>query len=229
MPPPYYFYHDPFLLPHAVNEETIVRHSDTGDDDMTNMISRIPSFLFSNEGLQSVNAAAVETPKIGSEKYRKHLRRIVKLFGKELAAEFHSTIELRTAIAMQTSSVATHITRIIMTETGGSRSDQARSFDADPTVGGDLRRDVIIESSDRDEHNRSASPEYEAEIRRFMLDSDACVRFQIDLIVFVHAAYETRILEALSSNHVWEAHQDHISLPRVARELSWVPTSLLSF
>jgi hypothetical protein len=193
------------------------------------MIDRIISTMFFTDGLQRFDFAALKDSGIGSERYRRNIRRMIKTFGMELRTEATSPIEFRAAVAMQTRSVSTHVAREMMVRASGTqpRPDHV-TYACEPT-NDDQQSDVSIESADEDEDASNEGPEHESEIRSFILDSNACLRFKNSLVEFVHKPYEGRIMSALSSDLPREVRQDKVSLTRTARELSWIPTNLFSF
>jgi hypothetical protein len=87
----------------------------------------------------------------------------------------------------------------------------------------------LLRSTDEDKEDLSEGPEDETRTRYFILDSNACVHFKKSLLEYVHKPYEKRILTALGGSPFWEMCQSKVSLTGLARELSWVPTNLVSF
>ena len=193
-----------------------------------NMMSRVISVLFCTEGLQTVvNATAVEDSGVGPDRYRRNVRRMIKTFGLELRNEADSPIEVHTAVSLQTRSVSTHVAREIMTRAGGFQPKEHDVVATYDFTKDDLQSDASVDSADEDEEVSTGGPEDEAKIRDFILGSNACVQFKTSLLRFVHKPYERRILDALSGWHR-SMLGDTVSLPQIARELSWIPPSLFS-
>ena len=195
----------------------------------TEMIDCIISTMFCTDGLQRFDFAALKEPGIVSERYRRNICRMIQTFGMELRTEATSPIQSRTAVAMQTRSVSTHVAREMMIRVVGPQSKPDHVTYACELTNDDQQSDASIESADEDDDASNEGPEHEAEIRSFILDSHACLRFKNSLVEFVHKPYEGRIMSALSSDLPRDLHQDKVSLMRTARELSWVPTNLFSF
>jgi hypothetical protein len=196
------------------------------------MINRIVSILFRNDGLQCVSDAALQDSQIGPEKYRKNIGRMIKIFGSELRTEADSPIQLRAATAMQKRSVWTRVALEILNRADSSCPRQNDNIDyCEPRefMNDDQQSDASIVSADEDEEISADAQGDEAEIRSFILDSKACIQFKKSLLKFVHKPYEERILRVLTSSPTSGTQQDKSSPLRLARELSWVPTDLFSF
>jgi hypothetical protein len=200
-----------------------------GTTGLLEMVNRTASALFADDVAKSINCAAVEDPGIGPERYRRNIRRMIKTFGKSLRAEAGTFAERRIAVAMQTRSISTHVAREITMGVESPRPRDRRTEERSEQMDEGQHSDASTDSVDEDEVGLTQEPEDEANIRNFILDSEACVQFKRTLLDFVHKPYEKRVMTALNSSLTRTASHDRIYLARVAREISWAPTNLLCF
>jgi hypothetical protein len=200
-----------------------------GTTGIVEMVDRITSTIFCGDYLQDVNKAAVEDAGIGPERYRRNVRRMIKTFGKDLRNEADGPIERRTAVAMQTRRVSTHVAREIVS---ASHLEERRVVEEQEHTNECQQSDVSTESADEENDISSREPEDEAKIRNFILNSNACVNFKTRLLHFAHEPYEKRLLAALDAGSLGANRVcPRFDAPavRVVQELSWAPTPLLSF
>jgi hypothetical protein len=154
---------------------------------------------------------------------------MIKTFGKALRVEADTSTERGIAVAMQTRRISTHVAREIMMGVEGPRPRDHRTEERSEQMDEEQHSDASTDSADEDEVGLTQEPEDEANIRNFILESEACMQFKRTLLDFVHKPYEKRIMTALNSSLTRTGSYDRIDLARVAREISWVPTSLLCF
>lgn len=200
-----------------------------GTTGLLEMVNRTVSALFAGDLAFSINSAAVEDPGIGRERYRRNIRRMIKIFGKSLKAEASTVTERRIAAAMQTRWISTQVAQEITTKANATRPSSRRPAQCSEWTQEEQHSDTSTDSADEDEAIMTQEPEDEAKTRKFILDSDACLQFKRTLFEFVHRPYERRIMNALNSSRNGTARYDRNHLARVAREISWVSTDLLCF
>jgi len=201
-----------------------------GTTGLLEMVNRTASALFADDVASSINSAAMEDSAIGLERYRRNIRRMIKTFGKSLKAEANTATERRIAAAMQTRWISTQVAQEITTKAKATRPSSRRPANWSEWSQDPHHSATPTDSADEDEAIMTQEPEDEAKIRKFILDSDACLQFKRTLFEFVHKPYERRIMSALESSRYGTPCCDNRDyLVRVAREISWVPTNLLCF
>lgn len=189
------------------------------------MVNRMASMLFCSDNIHCINVAAVNDLEVGPERFRRNLRRMIKILGRELRAEAKDPLERSTAVALQTRSVSTRAAHRVLIEAGLADSRHTR----DPEPSDEVpQSDVSIESTDEDEDSPDQKPEDETRMYEFILGSIAYGRFKMRLLTFAHEPYEKRLLAALSGRTTGGAIEDSESAAHIARELSWVPPHLFS-
>jgi hypothetical protein len=202
-----------------------------GTTGIVEMVGLITSSMFCGDYLQDINTAAIEDAEIGPKKYRRDVRRRIRTFGKKLRTEAQDPIERRTAVAMQTRRVSNHVAREIVTRSVHSLLEKRGIVEGQESFNECQQSDASLKSTDEKGDMSSREPEDEARIRDFILSSNACVSFKKSLLNLAHEPYEKRLQAALDAGSLGATDTcpcSDFSAVRVVRELSWVPTRLLS-
>lgn len=79
-----------------------------------NLITNLTSDLLCTEEINTINITALKDPSIGSERYRRNVRCLIKAFGQDLRAEAKGSMQLAAAQALQTRRITTHAARELM-------------------------------------------------------------------------------------------------------------------
>lgn len=80
-----------------------------------NLITNLTSDLLYNKEMNAINVTALRDPGIGSERYRRNVRLLIKAFGQDLRAEAEGSTQLMAARALKTRRVSTHAARELVT------------------------------------------------------------------------------------------------------------------
>lgn len=198
----------------------------TGTASRLEMVNRMASMVFCSEDIHRINVAAVNDLEIGPERFRRNLRRMIKILGQELRAEARDPLERSTAVALQTRSVSTRAAHRVLIEAGLADQRHTRASEPSDEV---PQSDVSIESTDEDQDSPDEKPEDETRMYQFILGSMAYDHLKKRLLLFAHEPYEKRLLAALSGTSTGGVNEVPESVSHIARELSWVPPHLLSF
>lgn len=175
--------------------------------------------IFCATQLMNVNIAAITDPDIGSAIFRNRVYDLISDFGQALKIEIsdkHQEQSTRAAQSAATllcsSKTLARIADAVVSNAEAAYKRQLESplTDSKPSIGKCYYDGVSLE-----------------DIKPVLLDSQAYISFRAQLLDFVHAPYETRIMAALNT----KLSAGHAVFPglrarSLAREISWAPIKI---
>ena len=157
---------------------------------------------------------------------------MIQHLGRNLQSEVDDKIQLDTSRALKTRRLSLHAAQLIVQhmERGMARPARERSSteqDDDTSLSSD---DSSSESLDEDDEKDLSTTEYQ-DIHDFLVKSEAYRTYKAGLLDFMHRPYERRMSIAIGRDAVGSdgVALDQDALICIAREISWVPTHLLTF
>lgn len=205
------------------------------------MITNLASDLLCNDEMVPINLAALRDPIIGSERYRRNVRRLIKTFGQNLKAEAEGSEQMGAARALQTRRISTHAAHELVarseallhdkdnashTQLDKSSSEKGRDDHVEPDEQ-DALSDASMDSADEVEDAEQSTDENLTRIRESLLASNAYASLKDRLLEFAHQPYQKRISNAVGADAIGEAGKALHShdIEDLVEELSWVPVT----
>ncbi|GAB7333709.1 hypothetical protein MBLNU13_g05249t2 [Cladosporium sp. NU13] len=159
-----------------------------------NLITNLTSDLLYNKEMNAINVTALRDPGIGSERYRRNVRLLIKAFGQDLRAEAEGSTQLMAARALKTRRYAADLRR--------SSVVKGYHVHAKPSEH-DAPSDASVNSTDEEETDEQ--PTEFTRIRDFLIKSKAYAAVQDRMLRFVHQPYQLRISKAVGDEAFGES------------------------
>lgn len=193
--------------------------------------------LLCTEALSPLYVAATEDQAIGLDRFEQSLRRMLRHYGDAVRSEAVTREDYIAEKLLKSASISGRISRGVM--------DEIRPVESfDQPHEGKVSEKGAFEAKDLDDEPDGVSSGDDSDDDDFGVEdvekrlhvtlellkrSPAYERFKAQLLHYVHAPYERRILRALQygPRHNDESVQD--ALHRYGHELSWVPIHLFQF
>lgn len=209
------------------------------------LVSKFTSVLLCSDEINPINLTAICDPGIGTERYRRNVRRLINGFGTELRAEATGPLQKGTARALQTRRISTHAARGLV-ERMAALLDSGKGIAHVPrdkllddkdlyrhAASDDqgLASDASVDSADEEDDDELKGDQELTQVREFLLESEAYSSLKSRLLDFAHQPYDMRVSEAIGNTAIDESgntlHPDDLKL--IVEEISWVPTHLIVF